>query len=254
VFDPELREDELFALQSMYGEENVRLIPHDQTFFRSDTDMSLDARKLLIPPQTSVSIRPPWLLRQYSVIRVVVDLDLDISPKLKQYSADSSAHAQGAHIGIGDANESVNGSQPDNDISNVIVEFFVEYDRYPGGALPLIQVSHHLLQKAGSERSSLLLQSAHEQAAELVGSPCLFAVLSFIVDEVTEVAQQILDSELSIVEAEERQRAAELKAKLKEQQELEEARQKVRSSADPRKLQAQIEVCDEYQIPNNCLD
>ena len=58
-----------------------------------------------------------------------------------------------------------------------------------------------------------------------------------------------MDAELAVVVAREKREAAELKERLRREREAEEARRKpVHAPADPRKIQAQIEVCCEQAV------
>ena len=54
--DPEMFDDEVLALRSMYGDENVVVLPPDAAFFRNDAHSVEDARALLVAPRSEVCI------------------------------------------------------------------------------------------------------------------------------------------------------------------------------------------------------
>eukprot|EP00750_Incisomonas_marina_P031765 INCI8296.1.p2 GENE.INCI8296.1~~INCI8296.1.p2 ORF type:complete len:1126 (+),score=243.84 INCI8296.1:1192-4569(+) len=229
-----------------------------QFFFASSDSSVEDARALLVAPQSPDAVRlgtQHWLLRRYSSVLVTVDLQLTISPKLSDF-VKSIVERMAPETALAEADDAAAGAAADlageGDLSNqplehifsrVVVEFALEEERYPLGALPVVYFSHPLLRRGGAHICHNIFKEAHTRIGECAGAPCLFAALSYITEVVTDCVQEQLDAELRIIEAKEAQEAKERKArKLKEKQRAAARQKPVHAPADPLKLQAEIEA------------
>ena len=218
--DPEMLDDELMALRSMYGEDKVLLQRFNPVFFASSDSSVEDARALLVAPQSPDAVRlgtQHWLLRRYSSVLVTVDLQLTISPKLSDF-VKSIVERMAPETALAEADDAAAGAAADlageGDLSNqplehifsrVVVEFALEEERYPLGALPVVYFSHPLLRRGGAHICHNIFKEAHTRIGECAGAPCLFAALSYITEVVTDCVQEQLDAELRIIEAKEAQ-------------------------------------------------